>query len=90
MVQVCSDGGELIARTTDAVDDVIRDAFGVMGFFSCSPIAILLRFIPSSFEVAEQTRKIFTGVSGYVSNYYSPLNKHYIVRVRSAKHDQEV
>ena len=32
VVQVCSDGVELIARTTDAVDDVIRDAFEVMDF----------------------------------------------------------
>ena len=29
---VCSDGVKLIAKTADAVDDVIRDAFEVMDF----------------------------------------------------------
>ena len=39
MVQVCSDGVELITKTTDAVDDIIRDAFEVMDF----SVARLLR-----------------------------------------------
>ena len=39
VVQVCSDGVELITKTTDAVDDIIRDAFEVMGF----SVARLLR-----------------------------------------------
>ena len=38
-MQVCSDGVELIAKTTDAVYDVIRDAFEVMDF----SVARLLR-----------------------------------------------
>ena len=39
VVQVCSDGVELVARVTDAVDDVTRDAFEVMDF----SVARLLR-----------------------------------------------
>ena len=39
MVQICSDRVELIARTIDAVDGVIRDAFEVMNI----SVARLLR-----------------------------------------------
>ena len=39
VIQVFSDGAELIARATDAGDDIIRDAFGVIDFL----VARLLR-----------------------------------------------
>ena len=89
VVQVCSDGVELITKTTDAVDDIFRDAFEVM-YFS---VARLLRdfFVYTVIvQGTEQRRKIFTGGSEYVTNYNSLLDKRYTVRVWSAGHDHEV
>ena len=72
VVQVCSDGVELITKTTDAVDDIILEAFEVM---DCSVARLLRDFfvLYRHRPMYRTTKKIFTGVSEDVINYNSLL-----------------